>query len=263
MVAVLVRAIVISLICVSLGAQAAYATDNRIIVQPIANSTGDESLDPLSAGFSDLLVAYLSGYGELEILYRDDMHRIWQELAQSGSGLQRTDAMQIGALIQANKLIKGGFVKINGTFQANVHIYDIATTQLQYSLAESGDIESVDTLASAMAQSIADKLLNHANSATSMLTDAQPLINTHFMKGLGYHYNGLYDHAVAEFMQVIDLDPGRADARMWLGKSYTAGGEHDHAQIEFERFLQDFPHHEYRDSVRNALDRLSGKSKLP
>jgi tetratricopeptide (TPR) repeat protein len=253
MVEVLVRAIVISMIFTMLTPQLANAGDNTIIVEPIANSTGDDSLDPLSAGFSDLLVAYLSAYEGLEILYREDMHRIWQELARSRSGLEKTDTLRIGSLIQANTLIKGGFVKINGTFQANVHIYDIETTKLRYSLEQIGKIESVDTLASSMADRIADRLLSSDNASRSKSIDAEPLLNGHFMKGLGYHYNGLYDHAIAEFMQVLDLDPARADARLWLGRSYSAAGERDHAQIEYRRFLRDFPDHEDAESVRLAL----------
>lgn len=253
MVEVLVRAIVISMIFTILTPQLANAADNTIIVEPIANSTGDDSLDPLSAGFSDLLVAYLSAYEGLEILYREDMHRIWQELARSRSGLEKTDTLRIGSLIQANTLIKGGFVKINGTFQANVHIYDIETTKLKYSLEQIGKIESVDTLASSMADRIADRLLSSDNAPRSKSIDAEPLLNGHFMKGLGYHYNGLYDHAIAEFMQVLDLDPARADARLWLGRSYSAAGERDHGQIEYRRFLRDFPDHEDAESVRLAL----------
>ena len=257
MVAILVRAIIAAWILVSFMAGVAVAADNRIIVQPIGNSGSDRSLDPLSEGFSDLLVAYLSAYEELEILYREDMHRLWQELARSRSGLERTDAMRIGRLIQANTLIKGGFVKINGSFRANVHVYDIATAQLQYSFEESSDIENVEVLASSLAQHIADSLIKRGGDTVSMPVDGQPLVNTHFMKGLGYYYNGLYDHAVAEFMQVIDLDPARADARLWLGKSYVNGGEPDHARIEFERFLQDFPNHEDGDTVIKALDTLA------
>lgn len=254
MVAGVVRAIIISLILASLMSQAA---DNRIIVESISNSTSDATLDPLSAGFSDLLVVYLSGYDGLEILYREDLHRIWEELAQSRSGLDRSDTLQIGALIRANTLIKGGFVKVNGSFKANVHVFDIATTQLQFSIEQSGAIENVDELASSMAQRIANKLLNATSAIQTTSIDTQPLINTHFMKGLGYYYNGLYDHAVAEFMQVLDLDPARSDARMWLGKSYSAAGERDHAQLEYARFLREFPDHEDADNVRAALATLA------
>jgi len=250
------KSIVIVLLCAALLLPVAYAADNKIIVQPITNSTGDENLDPLSEGFSDLLVAYLSGYEGLEILYREDLHRIWQELAQTMSGLEEADALKVGMLIQANKLIKGGFVKINGSFQANVHIYDIETTQLQYSIEEVGNIEDVDMIASKIARIIADKLLNATSTTQSTSPDAQPIVNTHFMKGLGYYYSGLYDHAVAEFMNVMDLDPARADARMWLGKSYQTSGEHDHAQIEYEKFLQEFPDHKEAENVRVALDSL-------
>lgn len=249
--------IVIVLMCATLTLQAAFALDNKIIVQPITNSTGDENLDPLSTGFSDLLVVYLSGYKGLEILYREDLHKIWQELAQTMSSLEEADALKVGMLIQANKLIKGGFVKINGSFQANVHIYDIETTKLQHSIEEIGDIENVDVIASNMARIIANRLLNATSTAPSPSPDAQPLVNTHFMKGLGYYYSGLYDHAAAEFMQVMDLDPARADARMWLGKSYYTGGEHDHAQIEYKKFLKDFPDHKEAENVQIALDKLS------
>ena len=252
----LVRTIINILIFGLLIAPVAHAADNRIIVQPLGNSSGDQSLDPLSAGFSDLLVAYLSTHDQLEVLYREDMHRLWQELGQDQSGLVATDAMRIGELLQANKLVKGGFVKTQGAFRANVHIFDIATSQLQYSLEDSSDIEHVDRLAASMAHQIADRLVNHSHKPISLPGDAQPIINTHFMKGLGYYFNGLHDHALAEFMQVLDLDPDRADARLWLGRNYTAGGEHAHARVEFERFLQDYPHHEDRDIVNKALGAL-------
>ena len=234
----------------------ACAADNKIIVQPVANSSGDQNLDPLSRGFSDLLVTYLSSYGDLEILYREDLHKIWQELAQTTSGLQETDALRLGKLIQANKLIKGGFVKIDGAFQANVHVYDIETTQLLYSFKDTGAIEDVDMLASNIARAIAEKLLHVEHVIQAQPVDDQPKVNAHFMKGLGYYYSGLHDHAVTEFMQVLDSAPARADARMWLGKSYYESGEYGHAGIEFERFLEDFPEHKDADRVRTALGML-------
>ena len=96
------RAIAIGLILAMLVPQPATAAENKIIVEPMSNSTGDAGLDSLSAGFSDLLVAYLSTYEELEILHREDLHRVWQELARNRSGLERTDTLRIGLLIQAN-----------------------------------------------------------------------------------------------------------------------------------------------------------------
>lgn len=249
----IVRAIAISLILAMLVPQSATATENKIIVEPMSNSTGDAALDPLSAGFSDLLVAYLSTYEELEILHREDLHRVWQELARNRSGLERTDTLRIGSLIQANTLIKGGFVKINGTFKANIHVYDIESTELRYSLEQRGKIETVDELASSMADQIAEKLLSSSYAGRAKSFDAQPVVNLHFMKGLGYHYNGLFDHAVAEFMQALDMDPARADIRLLLGRSYSASGEHGHARIEYQRFLRDFPGHKDAASARLAL----------
>ncbi|MDH3375513.1 MAG: outer membrane protein assembly factor BamD [Gammaproteobacteria bacterium] len=61
---------------------------------------------------------------------------------------------------------------------------------------------------------------------------------------------------MAEFMQVLDLNPARADARMRLGKSYYEDGEYNHAKIEFERFLEDFPDHEDAENVRSVRGTL-------
>lgn len=243
-------------ICLALSALAppgADAAGNRVIVEPIINSSGDGNLDPLNEGFSDLIVAYLSEYQGLEILYREDLYPVWQELARSHSGVLGADALQLGALIQASTLVKGGFVHVNGTFQANVHVYDIETAALRFSLRDADTIEHVDRLAASMAQTIAKRLLNGSDALTTIRPDAHPVINTHFMKGLGHYYNGLFDHAVAQFMLVVDLDPSHADARLWLGKSYAAGGESAHARIEYQRFLQDFPDHKHADEAAKSL----------
>lgn len=225
----------------------------RVIVEPMTNSTGDESLGSLSEGFSDLLVAYLSGYDGLKILYREDMHKIWQELSQSLSGLNSTNSLKIGQLIKANKLIKGGFVQINGIFQANLHMYDIQTTQLEYSFEETGKIKDVDSLAANFAKKIVEKLKTGGKLKKLPETDDHPIINSHFIKGLGYFYSGLYDFAIAKFMNVLYLDSSRADARFWLAKSYYKGQEKSHAKIEFDRFLEEFPKHQYSEEVREYL----------
>ena len=157
-------------------------------------------------------------------------------------------------MIQADTLVKGSLLKAGGSLLANVHVFDIATTQLRHSFQESANIQNVDVLASVVARRMAEKLSSGTEAALPASVDNDPIQNTHFIKGLGFHHSGLYDHAVAEFMHVLDLDPERADARLWLARSYAAAGEAEHATLEFRRFLREFPDHADARRVRAALE---------
>jgi TolA-binding protein len=49
------------------------------------------------------------------------------------------------------------------------------------------------------------------------------------------------------------FNPGHADARFWMGKSYFEQGEYEHAKIEFERFLSEFPSHKNAQQAKELL----------
>ena len=231
----------VSLLFILGWVQTAMGGANRVVVQPFTNASGDRDFIALGEGFADLLAATLATYDKIQVVEREHLHNVVRELGYQLSGLQENDVKKIGNLLQANRLIKGGFVYVGGKLHINVHVFDIETTQLLASLAREGELKDVHQLASSLAEELAFKLITDNSLPKPALMAQQPAVNWHYMKGLGAFYSGLYDHAVAEFMQVLDKNPTHANARYWLAKSYLHGGEKAHSKIEFKRFLEAFP----------------------
>lgn len=232
---------VVSLLFICGWMQVATGGEIRVVVQPFTNASGDYDLDALGEGLADFLLVTLATYDEIQVVDREHLHHIVDELGHQFSGLNANDLKRVGNLLQANRLIKGSFVQIRGKLRINIHVFDIETTRLQVALAREGDVQRVDQLASSIGEAVALKLIEGTPLIKPALRSAHPELNLHYMKGLGAFYSGLYDHAIAEFMHVLDMDPGHANARYWLAKSYLDGGERAHSKIEFKRFLEAFP----------------------
>lgn len=231
----------VSILFICGWAQIASGGESRVVVQPFTNASGDGNLIALGEGFSDLLIATLATYDEIQVVEREHLHLVVGELGRRLSGLNVNDLKRVGYLLQANRFIKGSFVHVGGKLRINVHVFDIETTRLLASFEREGKLKHVHQLASSIGEELALILRNGKPLAKPALIAAQPEVNLHYMKGLGAFYSGLYDHAIAEFMQVLDMDPSHANARYWLAKSYLDGGEKAHSRIEFKRFLEAFP----------------------
>jgi tetratricopeptide (TPR) repeat protein len=101
-------------------------------------------------------------------------------------------------------------------------------------------IEAVEKLSRELAEGLSLKL----PELTQEQIDKSPEANLHFMRGLGHYFANMPDHAIACFMKALASDPAHARARFWNGKTYLDQGEHEHARIELDRFLKQFPKHE-------------------
>ena len=117
-------------------------------------------------------------------------------------------------------------------------------------IRQAGDVlQIVQELAGRLARGIEIKLPRIMEKEI----DRSPEANLHYMRGLGYYYGNLPDHAIAEFMKTLAIEPRHAKARYWNARCYFDGKEWEHAAIEYERFMQDFPEHELSTVVRKEL----------
>ncbi len=78
-------------------------------------------------------------------------------------------------------------------------------------------------------------------------------MNLHFIRGLGYYYANRYDEAVMEFLNTLYGDEKYVDARYWMARSYLATNEPDHARIELERIVTEYPEHRLAASAKDFL----------
>ena len=253
---------VMASILLSMGASQAAGSQGtepapsvRLVVLPFTNSTGLEEYADASVGLQLLLIAHLSHYQHVLVVEREQLEGALRELGLSLQGYtQDPHAWQeIGHFHSASRLVNGGFMQVDGQWSIHAHIFDVETTQLITSQAVSGPAEELARLAKDLAARIVGGLQISAALREERPFDAAPQRHAHFLQGLGYYSVNLHDHAIAEFMETLDLSPDDPDARWWLANSYLAAGEADHARIELQRFRVDFPLHPLNREIEVLL----------
>jgi TolB-like protein len=234
-------------------AMPAYAAKSRVVILPFANYSGNSELDALKSGFYDLLLAALTNYVDIELIDRENLYRVIDEQSLSISGLQDGELRRVGTLLQANVFIKGGFFYLSHDLRVDVHVFDVESTRLLFSLNRTSPMAELSELVINLGQDIVKKMLGKAELARVYEIDECPEIGIHYMRGLGAFYSGLYEYAVAEFMQVLDIELGHADAHYWLARAYLENGETTHAKIEFKRFMKAFPMDELTVFIKKLM----------
>lgn len=228
----------------------------RIAVLPLENATGDARLDALEDGFSDVLVAALSSLEGVTVVARDELSSIVSELAHGLSGQAASDsAARLEKLTGANILVKGSFTLQHKKLTVVVHAYQLETTRLLASAQISDELSELATLGETLASKLVAQLTRSVG-VDALPVDRHPQINLHFMKGLGFYYNQLYDHAIAEFMLVSYLQPAHGEAAYWTAKSYYDSGDFEHARVELRAFLRDFEKHPKTKTAATLLRSL-------
>lgn len=221
----------------------ADAMNNKIIaVLPFENSSGLEKLEPLEKGLADLLIADLAKAEGVTMVDRESLKRIAREQRISLRGLvDKKTQVKVGKLVGANIMLAGGFSLVDSTMKINAHLLDVETTELIKSEEVKGKVTDIVQLSRRLTLKLLRDLDIKIESLPELDIDKSPEVNLHFIRGLGYYYGCMYDHAIMEFMNTLNLNPQHADARFWNAKSYFAQEAWSHAKIELDRFLQEFP----------------------
>lgn len=230
----------------------------RILVIPFTNSTGEEQYEILGQGFADLLMTHISQYPEIGLVQRDHLQQILseQEIQLQGH-LSEDQSIKVGQLAGADKIITGGFSLSNSQLTIQTHVFDVETTKLITSKEITGPIGNIAALGDQLAAIIVEAMQGKEVVPSPISIDQRPNVTLHFIRGLGYYYGNLYDHAVTEFMEASNLDPHYAEARFWIGRSYFADQAYGHAKIEFEKFMIEYPDHSLMSEVKSSLLSIS------
>ncbi len=212
-----------------------------IAVLPFRNSSARADLDPVAEGLGDLLVACAAKTPGVTFVERAALNKVLAEQKISLAGLvDEKTRVQVGRLLGAKYLVTGGMTVMGDKLKINAHLFEVETSRVVKSSEATG---SFDTLIE-MVQPLAADLMKGLGVELKPLSpgeiDRAPEANLHFMRGLGYYYGNLRNHAIAEFMKALALDPSHLRARWWNAACYYDLKEWDHAAVEYERFLKDF-----------------------
>ena len=226
-----------------------------IAVLPFEHSSKDARYEPLAESMGEMIAAQLAELEELAFVERTELDRVLKEQELTLSGLPEPETKaQVGRLLGARYLLTGGVTVVDKKLKVNAHLFEVETTRVARSESAEGQVEKLLLVVHTVAQKLAKDLDLELPEIKEKEIDKSPVANLHFMRGLGYYYANMPDHAIAEFMKTLALQPDMARARYWNGVCYFDGKEYEHAKIEFDRFLKAFPKHELAPRAKEMLD---------
>ena len=222
---------------------------------PFADSSPEGPYGPLADAMGDMIASYLSRAEGLAFVERVALNKVLKEHELTLAGLveDKTKA-KVGKLLGARYILTGGVTVLDEKLKVSAHLFEVETTRVARSESAEGKVEDLLHVVQSVAEKLAADLDLELPELKDEDIDKHPEANLHFMRGLGYYYANMRDHAIAEFMKTLVLDSKHASARYWNGVCYFDGREHEHAKIEFDRFLKEFPKHELVPRVKEMVE---------
>jgi tetratricopeptide (TPR) repeat protein/predicted Ser/Thr protein kinase len=235
------------------------------------NNTGDQSLDWMRTGLTDMLVTDLSQSAEFEVLGTDRLVQILQELGRIDERVLAADVVQeIARRAGTDKVLLGSYVKAGETIGINARLQDVRTGQTVDSTRVEGAGEAslfrlVDDLtrrfrsriagARAVASGPLVKRPGDAPSVESGLDRGITEITTSsidayrdYAEGVRFHERGLSSQAVPFLEKAVQIDPRFAMAYAKLAVVH-------HNLVDFDK------RDEYARRAVDLTDRLTTRER--
>jgi TolB-like protein len=257
---VLFRALVLGALASSAALGGEAEPGIPIAALPFANASGNPRYEPLAEAVGDMLMARLSGVRGLLFVERTALDKALAEHERSAL-MAPAEQVRLGQLVGAKFILTGSLTAVGDRLQLSAHLLEVATTRVARSAKAAGRTDRLVEPMDKLARELAAGLNLELRELTPAQIDKSPEASLHFMRGLGYHFAGMPDHAIAQFMKALAVRPDHARARYWNAKTYFDGGEYAHARIELSRFLREFPKHELVPEVKKMAAICAAKLK--
>lgn len=252
-------------ICVCLSATAQTSTEPiAITVLNFTNRSASGEWQWLSKGLADMLITDLSQCGQLQVVERERMQALFEEMKLSTTGLIETSTgTQFGKVAKVDKAILGSFLKEGENLEIEAHLIDVATKKLLRVEWVKGKAEDLLKLEKKLSFKIIENIhipITEAEkeSIRYVPTDSIGAVE-HFYNGLNHYDRGEYYKAYVEFRSALKKDKGYVEAMLWVGTIYSSLGKYRHAVAEYDELLLHYPKHKLANKILFKLARLYDK----
>ncbi|MEX1017201.1 MAG: hypothetical protein WDZ31_10705 [Phycisphaeraceae bacterium] len=236
-----------------------------VAVLHFANQTqgpAGEAWDWLEQGLADLLIADLSHHPRLELVGREQMQAAVVRLRQAGGVVPEWQQV-VARQLAVSRAVFGSYRVAGETLTVHATLFDPAAQAPAAPLRVEveGAAEDVLTLQKQLAGKLVDALFNDGEGVAfaqrlPVWTESASSARLVY-EGVGHFDAGEYDEAWLRFRRALRQDPGYADARYWIGRTYFYQLRYDHAQLDLADFVERYPTHpRTADAVRELVDCL-------
>ena len=259
----------------------------KLAVMNFQNNSVDNKLSSLEEGLPALLSSDLSQYKEIDLVSRENLDKISDELKLEKSGLAKKESIKIGRMSGADKIILGSFQAKKDSISFSVRFIDTETGKIWMTKTVSGKIGAFSQLEKEIVKEIIGclevkeeiekkedrqraKLLseiylrNSLDAFSNMLFDEALVwaenalfVRSDFLEAEDitvrlYEHKKNYFKAINKYLYLINKYPQEKAVPDWLfhlGCIYYAQGQEQKAIEHFERIVNEYPHF---DSARHS-----------
>jgi tetratricopeptide (TPR) repeat protein/TolB-like protein/predicted Ser/Thr protein kinase len=242
---------------------AAASGKRAVAVLYFENNTGDQTLDWMRTGLTDMLVTDLSQSSDIEVVGTDRVVQILQDMNRADDRVLSADVVQaVADRAQVDQVVLGSYIKAGDTIRISARVQDARTGRIMKAERVEGPGPSavfalVDELTRRLKATVIPpgaagargSLLARPNEPERGLDRGVTEITTssieayrYYAEGLNFHERGLFSQAMPLLERAIQIDPDFAMALAKLAvvhynlRSFTKSEEYaKHALAHVER----------------------------
>ena len=123
------------------------------------NNSGDEQYDHLGRAFSSMMISDLSVIERLQLIERERLEEIMDELDLQQSGyVDEESAQSLGMIVGAEYLVLGAFITVDPEIRMNTRVTRVGTTEIVTTAEVTGGQETLFDLQQRLADQIIEGL---------------------------------------------------------------------------------------------------------
>jgi len=234
-----------------------------IAALPFAEASADGRYAPLAQVIGDILMTRLSDAEGLAFVERAAINDVLKELELSAAA-GTADQARLGRALDAQFVLTGSLTSSGGNIQIAAHLLEVSTSRVARSARVGAQKDELFKSVDKLAQELVGQFSLELPQLTQEQIDQSPEAGLHFMRGLGYYYAGMPEHATTHFLKTLAVDPRHAEARFYNGMNYfERAEEYSHARIEFARFLKKFGDHRLASRAKEKLQQCETRLGNP
>lgn len=236
----------------------------KLAVMNFDNRSSSKEWQWLSKGLADMLITDLSQCRALQVVERERMQALFEEMKLSAGGfIGAPTAIEFAKVAKADEALFGSFLKKGENLEIEAHLIEVTTGNLLRVEWVKGKVEDLFNLEKKLAFKIIENLnipITEAERESIRYVPTDSLdAAERFYNGLDHYDKGRYYEAYAEFRAALKKDKAYVEATLWIGTIYTSLGKYRHAVVEYEKVLSHYPEHKSADKALFKLARLYDK----
>ncbi len=206
-----------------------------LAVLPLQNLSPSARLTPMESGFADILHVQLSTFADVKLVDREQLHDVLDEQELTAAELvDPSQAIRIGRLLGAERLIYGSFVELGEQLRFDFRIAETETAAVLHSEMVSGATEDFATLLERLAARTAEALtVTLPEGATARLQAATPVRKIeaalHYASGELDFHRGRYSDSAESFERLLLIEPDNVHAALGRVRGWYHQHDNDRA----------------------------------